>query len=73
MSSGIGYYITTHPSGIRLGVYTIGNSTVGASVGGRENQDNDLITGNQRKEKNKQIVIMIEVGTVLVNANDKCK
>ncbi|KAH9956226.1 hypothetical protein BGW80DRAFT_1450310 [Lactifluus volemus] len=26
--SGIEYYITNHPSGIRLGVYTIGNSTV---------------------------------------------
>jgi hypothetical protein len=26
--SGIEYYITNHPSDIRLGVYTIGNSTV---------------------------------------------
>jgi hypothetical protein len=35
-------------SGIRLGVYTMGNSTVG-----KENQDNDLITGNQRKKRKK--------------------
>jgi hypothetical protein len=42
MSSGILQSILPVP----LGVYTIGNSTVG-----NENQDNDLITGNQEKKE----------------------